>query len=92
MDEPKRPENLIIGDYIKSDLDYNTPVYTSDTETYSDIPSTYPGEMDDLYEEYPSTRNQNPYGTCWAFSSIGLAEFDLLKDSAKGNGTVDSSN
>ena len=91
LDEPKRPENLIIGDYIKSDLDYNTPVYTSDTETYSDIPSTYPGEMDDLYEEYPSTRNQNPYGTCWAFSSIGLAEFDLLKDSAKGNGTVDSS-
>ena len=24
------------------------------------------------------SRNQNPYGTCWAFSSIGLEEFDLI--------------
>ena len=24
------------------------------------------------------SRNQNPYGTCWAFSSIGLAESDLI--------------
>lgn len=89
--EPERPDDLIIGDYIKSNLDYNTPVYTSDTETYSNVPSTYPDEMNNLYDSYPSTRNQNPYGTCWAFSSIGLAEFDLINDSIKGNGTVDSS-
>lgn len=26
-----------------------------------------------------SLRNQNPYGTCWAFASMGLAEFSLLR-------------
>ncbi len=30
-------------------------------------------------------RNQNPYGTCWAFSSIGLAEFSLAAQSRTAN-------
>lgn len=34
------------------------------------------------YEEglLPAIRNQNPYGTCWAFSSVGAVESDLIKD------------
>lgn len=28
----------------------------------------------------PAVRNQNPYGTCWAFTSVGLAEADLRSD------------
>lgn len=27
---------------------------------------------------YPAARDQNPYGTCWAFATIGAAEFDLI--------------
>ncbi|MCR4640814.1 MAG: hypothetical protein K5697_02125 [Lachnospiraceae bacterium] len=30
-------------------------------------------------ENYPDTRNQNPYGTCWAHSSVGLIEFNLIR-------------
>lgn len=28
----------------------------------------------------PVVRNQGSYGTCWAFTSIGLAELDLIRD------------
>lgn len=27
----------------------------------------------------PNLRNQNPYGTCWAFSTLGLAEVSLMR-------------
>ena len=38
----------------------------------------------------PANRNQNPYGTCWAFSSVGLAEFDLIHD-GEADKTIDLS-
>lgn len=88
--EPEKPDNLIIGGYIESELDYNTPVYCSDADTYSDIPSSFPDDMDTFNSTYPEARNQNPYGTCWAFSSMGLGEFDLINDSLNGNGEFDS--
>ena len=90
LDEPERPENLPLGAYVKSDLDYNTPVYSSDYDTYSNIPSAFPEDMSDIENVYPNARNQSPYGTCWAFSSIGLAEFDLINDSLNGKGEFDS--
>lgn len=39
------------------------------------------GELEEKYTtpNLPVIRNQNPYGTCWAFSSIALGELDLLK-------------
>ena len=37
-------------------------------------------DIDACRREYPAVRDQNPYGTCWAFSSLGLAEFDLISD------------
>lgn len=27
---------------------------------------------------YPEVRDQDPYGTCWAFSTMGLLEYDLI--------------
>ena len=30
-------------------------------------------------ERYPATRNQDPYGSCWAHSAMSLAEFYLIK-------------
>lgn len=86
-------ENSITSGYILSDLDYNTPVYEPDEAVpYSDdwgysadetIESRYPANgVSDIKAKYPSVRNQNPLGTCWTFSSIGLAEFDLINDGA----------
>ncbi|MCR5503949.1 MAG: InlB B-repeat-containing protein [Lachnospiraceae bacterium] len=39
----------------------------------SSLPSTY------IPTDLPPLRAQSPYGTCWAFSSIALAELNLLK-------------
>ena len=68
-----------VTEYVPSDLDNNTPVYGSDTELYYDVPSSF-NTIEEVKSRYPDTRNQNPYGTCWAVSSIGLAEFDLIND------------
>lgn len=68
------------GGYIPSSVDYNVPVYDSGISTYCNLPVSYPDDMNLFYNKYPGNRNQNPYGTCWAFSSIGLAEFDLIND------------
>lgn len=70
----------MVGGYIPSSADYNVPVYDSGISTYSNLPVSYPGDMTSFYNKYPGNRNQNPYGTCWVFSSIGLAEFDLIND------------
>lgn len=61
------------GSYIPGDLDKDTPVYDSGISMYGSIPSSW-----DNRSCYPDNRNQNPYGTCWAFSTLGLAEFDLI--------------
>lgn len=83
--------NTYGGGYIPSDLDYNTPtVDMSDYQTYDvsgGIPQKYPDTVDETFiESMPDNRDQNPYGTCWAFASVGLAEFDLIQD-----GSVDKS-
>ena len=73
------------GGYIFDDLDRNAPVVKKGTSKRraaraSKIPSRYQTNVTELESKYPTTRNQNPYGTCWAFSSIGLAEFDAIKN------------
>lgn len=72
-------DSAYIGNYIPSSLDSDAPVYVSDIATYAQdiVPSAYPEDVSSYKKEHPS-RDQNPYGTCWAFSSIGLAEFDLM--------------
>lgn len=74
------------GGYIVDELDNNTPVYTPEIETYSELPSSYNADIS--YGNnlgYPEVRNQGSYGTCWAFASLGLAEFDLINDGAYSN-------
>ncbi len=41
------------------------------SSSYSYLPSSY------VTENLPDLRNQYPYGTCWAFSTISLAEINL---------------
>lgn len=62
------------GDVI-SDYADDVPYYNSEVEGYADIPAHY--ELDKNL--FPDVRNQNPYGTCWAFAALGLSEFDLIK-------------
>ncbi len=68
--------------YIFDDLDKNAPI--SEDEPYEaremQVPTSFGTDITTLNENYPQVRNQNPYGTCWAFASTGLAEFDLIND------------
>ena len=72
--------------YVANEWDNNAPVYESDFSLYNEIPYRFPDDMSVFKNTYPVTRNQNPYGSCWAFASLGLAEFDLIND-----GTADNS-
>ena len=38
----------------------------------------------------PEARNQNPFGTCWAFAAVGAMEIDLIKDN-QANSSIDLS-
>ncbi|MBR5960515.1 MAG: DUF4214 domain-containing protein [Clostridia bacterium] len=38
----------------------------------------------------PEARNQNPFGTCWAFAAVGAMEIDLIKDK-KATSSIDLS-
>ena len=47
----------------------------------------YPSYNDDInnLSNMPPIRNQNPYGTCWAFASIGAMEISALKQGLTSN-------
>lgn len=70
--------------YIPSDLDYNTPVVSGSSSGIKRapavIPISYQSNIEELMTTYPDFRNQNPYGSCWAFATMGLMEFDLVKN------------
>ncbi len=72
--------------YVANEWDNNAPAYESNFSLYCEIPYRFPDDMSVFKNSYPVTRNQNPYGSCWAFASLGLAEFDLIND-----GNADSS-
>lgn len=68
--------------YIPSDLDYNTPVVNHSNDGISTIdnvvPSSFQTDTKILDSKYPDVRDQGDFGTCWAFSTMGLLEYDLI--------------
>lgn len=81
-------ENIPNNNYIDIDYNYSTAssgaalclgasavprLNASAEELDESIPSFY-----DVSSTLPKVRNQNPYGSCWSFSSIGLAEMSIL--------------
>lgn len=67
--------HAVVGGYIPSDLDYNTPVYNGNDDARAvGVPAAYQSNIN----KYPEAKNQGSYGTCSAFSTMGLAEFDMI--------------
>ena len=66
----------------------SAPAVRAEAET---IPAAYQYDVDKLQQTYPGTRNQGKYNTCWAFSVVGLAEFDLIHDNKIANKSIDLS-
>lgn len=60
-----------------------------------DIPSAYPYSdnfnIDRLPEYVPDVRNQNPTGSCWAHTAVGMAEINLAKKGSISNNTANYS-
>ncbi len=81
---PEYAENVM--GYVQDDLVVEAPLYyITDPEVLmaTDIPEKY--DMRD-YGYITSVKNQNPYGLCWAFSTIACIESNLIM-----NGYADSS-
>ncbi|MCD7709643.1 MAG: lectin like domain-containing protein [Clostridiales bacterium] len=72
---------IVGASVLAGDDDVTLAGTTSRTVTYSDgvtLPSAYMNDISEVESLYPSTRDQGDYGTCWAFSSVALAEFGLI--------------
>ena len=65
------------GGYIPLPIEEDIPALDEDDLELcqAGLPSYY------RTSKLPAIRNQNPYGTCWAFVSIALAELSVLKNS-----------
>ena len=82
------------GGYIESPNCENVPVVKetgSQLKKAAAIPSAYMNKLSELKIRYPGIRNQGIYNTCWAFSAIGLAEFDLIADNQTADKSIDLS-
>ena len=54
------------------------------------LPAAYMNDIDEVNARFPATREQK-YDDCWSFSTVGLAEFDLIVDNGVVDRTVDFS-
>lgn len=76
-------------------IEYETVHATSEASSASASDSAYPYGYDGAWLNYfttnfPATRDQNPYGSCWAHSAMGIAEFNLISH-GKANKNIDLS-
>lgn len=83
------------GDYVPSVNSEDVPVVDErllpGLKGASAVPSSYMNTLSELVAAYPSTRSQGDYNTCWSFSAVGLAEFDLIKDNKTADKSIDLS-
>ena len=90
-DEPtmaQRMEGENVGKgYIKTTNDMNVPELSGESEQEEfwqemSVPQVYNPKANDWNGGYtlPTVRNQNPYGTCWAFGSIAASEMSLMRN------------
>lgn len=83
------------GEYIISPNSENVPVVSESMapglKGVGTIPSAYMNTLSQLLEKYPATRSQGAYNTCWSFSAVGLAEFDLITDNRSADNSIDLS-
>lgn len=83
-DEEIAEQKQIASDALKNSgylpLDQTTAAALSADEaplqTFTDLPDSYDSRKQGIVTE---VGNQNPYGTCWAFTAISLIESNLLK-------------
>lgn len=82
------------GGYTESPKSENVPVVKetkSRLKKAAAVPSAYMNKLSELTIRYPGVRDQGKYDTCWAFSAIGLAEFDLIADNQTADKSIDLS-
>ena len=103
-EEPEKTEEFATGSL--EDVEQTEEIITEDElQTLSEegvqpeTSSIYVMEEDQLVaslyqpvtaDTLPEARNQNPFGTCWAFAAVGAMEIDLIKDN-QANSTIDLS-
>lgn len=68
----------IVGGYIELPEDKDISVVDSEISLFAEdaLPESYipkPGTL-------PLTRNQDPYGSCWAHTAMALAEIDMMRN------------
>ena len=83
MTEEEKREALELTEYYNSlqmELPEEEPVerlgYSEELLRASAIPATYDARTDHVIT---AVKNQNPYGTCWAFAAINSLEASVLK-------------
>ena len=82
------------GHIYTSDIDpgYASAASDGPSPSRAYIPSSWPaGGVSEIRSVYPATRQQHPYGTCWAFAATACAEFDMITDGYKTGGSTDFS-
>lgn len=84
----KDPESGHIG--VVEDESSTADVKSAKGLSPNRIESAY-GGLAMMQNDYPATRNQNPYGTCWAHAATACAEFDLVKNHGVSKASADLS-
>lgn len=88
-EEKNERDNQIAAQYINDyqDVDIEAPMSISEYENYYPQNMAYASSYDprDSIGNMPAVRNQGSLGTCWAHSSMFLAEMSLVKNGAAGD-------
>ena len=66
--------------FAETDLNFDKDAYelvSQEVTVNEPLPEKYL-TIEEAIERYPDTRNQNPYGLCWAFAIAACAEIELI--------------